>query len=148
MPSHTHSTPTDPHTTGQVTWLKVKTRIKAGDCGTPLNHNETLVRVSRSTAGLRVKTRVKAGDLSQNHNETLVQASRPTVGLKVKTHVKAGALSQNHNETLMQTPRRMASLKVKTRVKAGGVSLANSRGGTAKPCPRRLPLTLSYTQAP
>jgi hypothetical protein len=88
MPSHTHSTQADPQVPELATALKVKTRIKAGTWGVPLNHNETLLRAPRPATGLRVKTRLKAGGLSQNHNETLVRAPRPS-GLPLKTRVKA-----------------------------------------------------------
>jgi len=63
--------------------MQVKTKVKAG--GTPMNHNQTLVRDrNRATADthhreprqlLKVKTKLKAGGLALNHNQTLVRAT-------------------------------------------------------------------------
>ncbi len=60
------------------------------------------------TPMLKVRTPVKSSKIALNHNETLVRVTKPPV-LKVKTPVKAIRIALNHNETLVQaTPRQPA----------------------------------------
>ena len=55
---------------------------------------------------MKVKIQVKAGGLAVNHNQTLVRDQRPTAGLKVKTHIKAGGYGLQHNQTLVRAKAR------------------------------------------